>query len=155
MFLLYTLMILLPSVLCLYECAHGFIGRMQASRDNSFFPVNESVPCQAAYCIRVNIYEAVDDDGGIHQGISSRCAYTGGDRELCVKIKGCTPRSYYDGMRGNFSLCCCKEHHCNSPTNEEVQLVYEEAPQRGYSKLSSTASEFVICLGILFCSLLL
>ena len=43
-------------------------------------------------------------DGIFQQGISSRCAYTGGDRQVCQNNDGkCQDISFYDGMKGNVS----------------------------------------------------
>lgn len=38
-------------------------------------------------------------EGIYHEGISTRCAYTGGDRQLC-RMNNCTDLQHYNGMRG-------------------------------------------------------
>ncbi|PIO72895.1 hypothetical protein TELCIR_05149 [Teladorsagia circumcincta] len=93
--------IILP-VTALLDCYHGFVGRMQASVEDRFIPVNETRVCAAYLCIKVIVHAGIDDDNVFQQGISSRCGYTGGDRAACSRIDGCAPISVFDGMNGNI-----------------------------------------------------
>ncbi|KAF1765488.1 hypothetical protein GCK72_005440 [Caenorhabditis remanei] len=103
MLLIFPLLLILPSAtLALVDCLSGFVGRMQASVEDNPFHLNDTAMCSAMYCIKVIIHSALDDDGIFQQGISSRCAYTGGDRQVCQKNDGkCQDISFYDGMKGN------------------------------------------------------
>uniref|UniRef100_A0A8R1HWU1 UPAR/Ly6 domain-containing protein n=1 Tax=Caenorhabditis japonica TaxID=281687 RepID=A0A8R1HWU1_CAEJA len=105
MLILVPLLLLPSATLALVDCFSGFVGRMQASVEDSHFHINDTAMCSAMYCIKVILHSALDDDGIFQQGISSRCAYTGGDRQVCQKSEGkCQDISFYDGMKGNVSL---------------------------------------------------
>uniref|UniRef100_A0A915B533 Uncharacterized protein n=1 Tax=Parascaris univalens TaxID=6257 RepID=A0A915B533_PARUN len=96
----------------LFSCYDGFVGRIRHPNEEEFRDVNETRMCAAKSCIQVTLHEAVDREGVYHEGISTRCAYTGGDRQLC-RINNCTNLQYYNGMRGKFTFCCCEGNGCN------------------------------------------
>ncbi|GMT16309.1 hypothetical protein PFISCL1PPCAC_7606, partial [Pristionchus fissidentatus] len=110
----------------LIDCLHGFTGEIEASVQSGYLPTNDTRMCAAEWCMKVIVHSAIDNDGFMRRGVSSRCAYTGGDRQLCYSAHerggddACTQVTHYDGMRGNFSLCCCRSSYCNRATTEEL-----------------------------------
>ncbi|KAK5966883.1 LU (Ly6 Urokinase plasminogen) domain Receptor Protein [Trichostrongylus colubriformis] len=129
---------LVSSVTALLDCYHGFVGRMQASVEDEFIPVNETRLCAAYLCIKVIVHAGIDDDNVFQQGVSSRCGYTGGDRAACSRIDGCTTIPVFDGMSGNFSFCCCHTPHCNRATDDELESIYAETRRKKAVKVSSS-----------------
>ncbi|CAJ0573430.1 unnamed protein product, partial [Mesorhabditis spiculigera] len=119
-----TIVVMAQIAEALVDCTHGFVGRMQASLTEDFIHINDTRMCAADWCIQVIIHGAFDDDNTFQQGISSRCAYTGGDRSICQQSQSCLSISFYDGMRGNFSFCCCREAECNRPTVQLIDQIY-------------------------------
>ncbi|CAJ0945755.1 unnamed protein product, partial [Mesorhabditis belari] len=118
------LLCLLNQVSAIVDCTHGFVGRMQASLSDDYIHINDTRMCAADWCIQVVIHGAYDDDNTFQQGVSSRCGYTGGDRSICQRSQSCTQISFYDGMKGNFSFCCCRETECNRPTAHLIDEIY-------------------------------
>ncbi|GMS82230.1 hypothetical protein PENTCL1PPCAC_4405, partial [Pristionchus entomophagus] len=110
----------------LIDCFHGFTGEIEASVHEGYLPTNDTRMCAAEWCMKVIVHSAIDNDGYMRRGVSSRCAYTGGDRQLCYRAEdadgnnNCTQVTHYDGMRGNFSLCCCRTAYCNRVTTDEL-----------------------------------
>ncbi|GMR34297.1 hypothetical protein PMAYCL1PPCAC_04492, partial [Pristionchus mayeri] len=110
----------------LIDCFHGFTGEIEASVHEGYLPTNDTRMCAAEWCMKIIIHSAIDSDNFMRRGVSSRCAYTGGDRQLCYRAEdasgnnNCTQVTHYDGMRGNFSLCCCRTSYCNRATTEEL-----------------------------------
>ncbi|CAI5443904.1 unnamed protein product [Caenorhabditis angaria] len=116
---------LFAGVFSMFDCFSGFVGRVQGSVGTDFLNLNDTANCAASYCIKVIIHSAIDDEGIYQQGISSRCAYTGGDRQICSKTRGtCEKIGFYDGMRGNFSFCCCQSNFCNVATRADLNEIY-------------------------------
>uniref|UniRef100_A0A0M3IEC8 Activin_recp domain-containing protein n=1 Tax=Ascaris lumbricoides TaxID=6252 RepID=A0A0M3IEC8_ASCLU len=122
--LLSILVINVSIVSSLYSCYDGFVGRIRYPNEEEFRDVNETRMCAAKSCIQVTLHEAIDREGIYHEGISTRCAYTGGDRQLC-RMNNCTDLQHYNGMRGKvnlfnlsvghlqFKFCCCEGNGCN------------------------------------------
>uniref|UniRef100_A0A8R1Z5B8 UPAR/Ly6 domain-containing protein n=1 Tax=Pristionchus pacificus TaxID=54126 RepID=A0A8R1Z5B8_PRIPA len=108
------------------DCFHGFTGEIESSVGEGYLPTNDTRMCAAEWCMKIIVHSAIDNDNIMRRGVSSRCAYTGGDRQLCYKAEdangnnNCTQVSHYDGMRGNFSLCCCRTSYCNRATTDEL-----------------------------------
>ncbi|ULU05976.1 hypothetical protein L3Y34_018115 [Caenorhabditis briggsae] len=150
-----SLLLILPSdTLALVDCLAGFVGRMQASVEDQPLTLNDTAMCSAMYCIKVIIHSAIDDDGIFQQGISSRCAYTGGDRQVCQKNDGkCQDISFYDGMKGNFSFCCCQENKCNTATESELKTIYSMGSRtsRKVNSANFTVNLFTIISLYIFC----
>ncbi|CAD6195810.1 unnamed protein product [Caenorhabditis auriculariae] len=134
------LLFFLPYASPLVDCVHGFVGRMQPGLNDNFFHINDTSMCSAMYCIKVFVNSAIDDDNLFQQGVSSRCAYTGGDREVCLKATGCQDITFYDGMRGNFSFCCCQENNCNQVGETELEELYQRNSKSKRSRTSSSSS---------------
>uniref|UniRef100_A0A1I7WV60 Secreted protein n=1 Tax=Heterorhabditis bacteriophora TaxID=37862 RepID=A0A1I7WV60_HETBA len=106
----FVFLLLISPSSALIDCVYGFVGRIQASVEDNFFQVSDTQICAAALCIKVIIHSALDDDNVFQQGISSRCAYTGEDREACRNANFCSTIATYDGMRGNETRGCGKEN---------------------------------------------
>ncbi|CAI2338441.1 unnamed protein product [Caenorhabditis sp. 36 PRJEB53466] len=123
---------------------------MQASVEDNHFHINDTAMCSAMFCIKVILHSAIDDDGIFQQGISSRCAYTGGDRQVCQQSEGkCQDISFYDGMKGNFSFCCCKENRCNLAKQAELDTIYS-SNSRSSRKANSSSRQLFVHLILLF-----
>ncbi|CAL2032980.1 unnamed protein product [Caenorhabditis brenneri] len=156
MFFIFPLLLLPSATLALVDCLSGFVGQMQGSVEDEPFPINDTDMCAASYCIKVIVHSALDDDGIFQQGISSRCAYTGGDRQVCRKNEGkCQDISFYDGMKGNFSFCCCQENKCNVATREELSSIYSLYSRSSRkSNSSNTLFDFniIISFALILCS---
>ncbi|KHN79277.1 hypothetical protein Tcan_11926 [Toxocara canis] len=139
----------------MYSCYDGFVGRIRHSSNAEFHYFNETRMCAAKSCIHVTLYNAVDRQGTYRQGISMRCAYTGGDRNLCG-TSNCTELQHYNGMRGKFSFCCCEGNGCNIASESSLLTLYAGDDPHKEDKVKGTATRSFAYLSlfiVVFCLL--